>query len=109
MNKWQVKLHNSHAIKFYLETGKKIYAKDLKLKKKEMLFEEKGIYNLQLLVYAAAIYDEFKNKDIKTGIISLKNRKEGFLTAFIGENEYLSETEIGNCKEIIYGLVLSFL
>ena len=25
MNKWQVKLHNSHAIKFYLETGKKIY------------------------------------------------------------------------------------
>ena len=87
------------------KTGKKIYAKDLKLKKKEMLFEEKGIYNLQLLVYAAAIYDEFKNKDIKTGIISLKNRKEGFLTAFIGENEYLSETEIGNCKEIIYGII----
>lgn len=87
------------------KTGKKIYAKDLKLKKKEMLFEEKGIYNLQLLVYAVAIYDEFKNKDIKTGIISLKNRKEGFLTAFIGENEYLSETEIGNCKEIIYGII----
>ncbi len=87
------------------KTGKKIYARELRLKNKEELFEEKGIYNLQLIVYAAAIYDEFENNNLKTGIISLKNRKEGFLTAFFGENEYLSAKEIDNCKEIVYSII----
>lgn len=87
------------------KTGKKIYAKDLRLKKKEDLFEEKGIYNLQLIIYAVAIYDEFENRDLKTGIISLKNRKEGFLTAFYEDNENLSSKEIENCKEIILGII----
>ena len=68
------KINNTIRIIDY-KTGKKIYAKDLRLKNKEQLFEEKGIYNLQLVVYAIAIYDEFKKRDLKTGIISLKNRK----------------------------------
>ena len=87
------------------KTGKKIYAKDLRLKKKEELFEEKGIYNLQLVIYAMAIHDEFENRDLKTGIISLKNRKEGFLTAFYEDNENLSSKEIENCKEIIFSII----
>jgi hypothetical protein len=87
------------------KTGKKIYAKDLRLKNKEQLFEEKGIYNLQLVVYAIAIYDEFKKRDLKTGIISLKNRKDGFLTAFYEENKYLSSTEIDNYKEIVCSII----
>ena len=87
------------------KTGKKIYAKDLRLKNKEQLFEEKGIYNLQLVVYAIAIYDEFKKRDLKTGIISLKNRKDGFLTAFYEDNKYLSSTEIDNYKEIVCSII----
>ena len=87
------------------KTGKKIYAKDLWLKNKEQLFEEKGIYNLQLVVYAIAIYDEFKKRDLKTGIISLKNRKDGFLTAFYEDNMYLSSTEIDNYKEIVCSII----
>ena len=87
------------------KTGKKIYAKDLRLNNKEQLFEEKGIYNLQLVVYAIAIYDEFKKRDLKTGIISLKNRKDGFLTAFYENNKYLSSTEIDNYKEIVCSII----
>ena len=87
------------------KTGKKIYAKDLRVKNKEQLFEEKGIYNLQLVVYAIAIYDECKKRDLKTGIISLKNRKDGFLTAFYEDNKYLSSTEIENYKEIVCSII----
>ena len=87
------------------KTGKKIYAKDLRLKNREELFEEKGIYNLQLIFYAFAIYDRFENSNLRTGIISLKNRKEGFLTAYYENSEYLSLTEIDNCKEIVCSII----
>ena len=39
------------------------------------------------------------------GIISLKNRKDGFLTAFYEENKYLSSTEIDNYKEIVFSII----
>ena len=73
------------------KSGKKLYKRNLELKEAKDLNDEKSIYNLQLLVYAIGIFKEMKKRDIKTGIISLKNIKDGVL-----EGIYEGETILNN-------------
>ena len=69
-------------------SGKKPYKRNLDLKEAKDLNDEKSIYNLQLLFYVIGIFKEMKKKDIKTGIISLKNIKDGVLEGIYEERLY---------------------
>ena len=61
------------------KSGKKLFKGDLMIRNSEELREEKGIYNLQLLVYMIGISKELGGVPMKSGIINLKNMKDGFL------------------------------
>ena len=62
------------------KSGKKLYKRNLEVKDIKEIRNEKGIYNLQLLIYMIGVYKELDTKYIKSGIISLKNINEGVLT-----------------------------
>ncbi len=79
------------------KSGKKLYKGNLELKEVEDLKNEKAIYNLQLLIYAMGVFKEMKSRDIKTGIISLKNIKDGVL-----EGIYEGETILNNENMKVY-------
>mgnify|MGYP001280311102 FL=1 len=79
------------------KSGKKLYKRNLELKEAKDLNDEKSIYNLQLLVYVIGIFKEMKKRDIKTGIISLKNIKDGVL-----EGIYEGETILNNENIKVY-------
>ena len=79
------------------KSGKKLYKRNLDLKEAKDLNDEKSIYNLQLLVYVIGIFKEMKKRDIKTGIISLKNIKDGVL-----EGIYEGETILNNENIKVY-------
>ena len=79
------------------KSGKKLYKRNLELKEAKDLNDEKSIYNLQLLVYVIGIFKEMKMRDIKTGIISLKNIKDGVL-----EGIYEGETILNNENIKVY-------
>ncbi len=79
------------------KTGKKLYRKDLVLKNEDELGSEKSIYNLQLIFYMIGLFKEMQPGIVRSGIISLKNTKEGVL-----EGNFEGETRINNEKIKIY-------
>ena len=79
------------------KTGKKLYSKDLVLKNEDELGSEKSIYNLQLIFYMIGLFKEMQPEIVRSGIISLKNTKEGVL-----EGNFEGETRINNEKIKIY-------
>jgi len=79
------------------KTGKKLYSRDLVLKNEEELGSEKSIYNLQLIFYMIGLFKEMQPEIVRSGIISLKNTKEGVL-----EGNFEGETRINNEKIKIY-------
>ena len=84
------------------KSGKKLYKRNLELKEVEDLKNEKSIYNLQLLVYAMGVFKEMKSRNVKTGIISLKNIKDGVLEGiYEGKNILNNENMKVYEKEII--------
>ena len=84
------------------KSGKKLYKRNLELKDIKEIRNEKGIYNLQLLIYMIGVYKELDTNYIKSGIISLKNIKEGVLEGvFEGKNSLSIENIKTYEKEII--------
>ena len=84
------------------KSGKKLYKRNLEVKDIKEIKNEKGIYNLQLLIYMIGVYKELDTKYIKSGIISLKNINEGVLTGvFEGKNSLSIENIKTYEKEII--------
>ena len=79
------------------KTGKKLYSRDLMLKNEDELGSEKSIYNLQLIFYMIGLFKEMQPEIVRSGIISLKNTKEGVL-----EGNFEGETRINNEKVKIY-------
>jgi len=79
------------------KTGKKLYSRDVVLKVEEELGNEKSIYNLQLIFYMIGLFKEMQPEIVRSGIISLKNTKEGVL-----EGNFEGETRINNEKIKIY-------
>ena len=79
------------------KTGKKLYNRDVVLKVEEELGNEKSIYNLQLIFYMIGLFKEMQPEIVRSGIISLKNTKEGVL-----EGNFEGETRINNEKIKIY-------
>ena len=55
------------------KTGKKLINRDLAIKEVNELKTKRGIYNLQLYIYYLGIRENYKEKMIETGIVSLKN------------------------------------
>jgi len=84
------------------KTGKRLEKRDLEIKKREDLRTKKGVYNLQLMIYAIGIITKTKKQRVKCGIISLKNMKAGTLEAVYEGNKYLNKDNIPiYTKEII--------
>ena len=75
----------------------------------EELTKEKGIYNLQLLIYMLGIREEFKEKTIKSGIINLKNISEGVLEGVFNGKTVLNNTEMENYKNKIIKIIGNIL
>ena len=67
------------------------------LKNQDELGSEKSIYNLQLIFYMIGLFKEMQPEIVRSGIISLKNTKEGVL-----EGNFEGETRINNEKIKIY-------
>ena len=65
------------------KTGKKIYARNLNIKELNKIRTKEGIYNLQLLFYLFGVYEKYNIENMEVGIISIKNMREGVLTAKI--------------------------
>ena len=87
------------------KSGKKLYKKDVEIKNIGEIKTEKGIYNLQLMIYALGLHEEIGNKNIKSGIISLKNMKDGVLEGkCAGETEF-TEENLNLYKKEIFGLI----
>ena len=91
------------------KSGKKISKRNLTIKDSEELTGEKGIYNLQLLVYMLGIKEEFNEKTIKSGIINLKNISEGVLEGVFNGKTELSNTEMENYKNEIIMIITNIL
>ncbi len=83
------------------KTGKKLFRNNLKLKNIEDIRKENGIYNLQLMFYQLGIMNKYKDKEIDTGIISIKNMKEGVLKGEIENNKRFNDKSIGQIKNQI--------
>ena len=84
------------------KSGKKLYKRNLEVKDIKEIRNEKGIYNLQLLIYMIGVYKELDTNYIKSGIISLKNINEGVLAGiFEGKNSLSIENIKTYEKEII--------
>jgi hypothetical protein len=83
------------------KTGKKLYTNNLRLKNIEDIRKENGIYNLQLMFYQLGIMNKYKDKEIETGIISIKNMKDGVLKGEIENNKRFNNKTIGQIKNEI--------
>ena len=91
------------------KSGKKLSKRDLTIKDSEELTVEKGIYNLQLLIYMLGISEEFNEKTIKSGIINLKNINEGVLEGVFNGKTDLGYTEMENYKNEIITIITNIL
>ena len=91
------------------KSGKKISKRNLTIKNSEELTKEKGIYNLQLLIYILGIRGEFNEKIIKSGIINLKNIRDGVLEGVFNGNTALSNNEMENYKKEIIMIITNIL
>ena len=87
------------------KSGKKLRRRNITIKDSEELIKEKGIYNLQLLVYMLGIKEGFDEKTIKSGIISLKNISEGVLEGVFNGKTVLNNTEMENYKNEIIKII----
>ncbi len=83
------------------KTGKKLFRNNLRLKNIEDISKENGIYNLQLMFYQLGIMNKYKDKEIETGIISIKNMKDGVLKGEIENNKRFNNKTIGQIKNEI--------
>ena len=84
------------------KTGKKLYKYNLKLKNINEIRNPEGIYNLQLLFYMVGVTKDMQDKVIEMGIMSIKNMKDGVLTAMIGNQ---TEYKEGDLEEINNNIV----
>ena len=91
------------------KSGKKLRQRNITIKDSEELTKEKGIYNLQLLIYMLGIKEEFKEKTIKSGIINLKNISEGVLEGVFNGKTVLNNTEMENYKNEIIKIIGNIL
>ena len=91
------------------KSGKKLSKRDLKIKGSEELIKEKGIYNLQLLIYMLGVKEEFNEKTIKSGIINLKNIGEGVLEGVFNGKPVLNNNEMENYKNEIITIIGNIL
>jgi len=83
------------------KTGKKLYRNNLRLKNIEDIRKENGIYNLQLMFYQLGIMNKFKDKEVETGIISIKNMKDGVLNGEIENDKRFNDKSITKIKNEI--------
>jgi len=91
------------------KSGKKLNKRNLTIKDSEELTKEKGIYNLQLLIYVLGIKEEFKEKTIKSGIINLKNISEGVMEGVFNGKTDLSNKDMENYKKRIIMIITDIL
>ena len=91
------------------KSGKKISRRDVTIKENDEITKEKGIYNLQLLIYMLGTEKEFKGKRIKSGIINLKNISDGVLEGIFNGETSLGSNELNNYKVIIIDLITRIL
>ena len=91
------------------KSGKKLTQRNITIKDSEELTKEKGIYNLQLLVYMLGIKEEFNEKTIKSGIINLKNISEGVLEGVFNGKTVLNNNEMENYKNKIITIIANIL
>ena len=91
------------------KSGKKLTKRNIAIKDSEELTKEKGIYNLQLLVYMLGIKEEFNQKTIKSGIINLKNISEGVLEGVFNGKTVLNNNEMENYKNEIITIIANIL
>ena len=91
------------------KSGKKLRQRNITIKESEELTKEKGIYNLQLLIYMLGIKEEFKEKTIKSGIINLKNISVGVLEGVFNGKTVLNNTEMENYKNEIIKIITNIL
>ena len=83
--------------------------RNLTIKSSDEIRDEKGIYNLQLIVYMLGIKDEYLDYTITSGIINLKNISEGVLEGKYGGNSSLSSNELENYKNEIILIIKKIL
>ena len=91
------------------KSGKKISRRDVIIKENDEITKEKGIYNLQLLIYMLGTEKEFKGKKIKSGIINLKNISDGVLEGIFNGETSLGSNELNNYKVLIIDLITRIL
>ena len=91
------------------KSGKKISRRDVIIKENDEITKEKGIYNLQLLIYMLGTEKEFKGKKIKSGIINLKNISDGVLEGIFNGKTSLGSNELNNYKVLIIDLITRIL
>ena len=91
------------------KSGKKISRRDVTIKENDEITKEKGIYNLQLLIYMLGTEKEFKGKKIKSGIINLKNISDGVLEGIFNGETSLGSSELNNYKVLIIDLITRIL
>ena len=91
------------------KSGKKISRRDVTIKENNEITKEKGIYNLQLLIYMLGTEKEFKGKKIKSGIINLKNISDGVLEGIFNGETSLGSNELNNYKVLIIDLITRIL
>ena len=91
------------------KSGKKLNKRNLIIKDNEEITKEKGIYNLQLLIYMLGTEKEFEGKRIKSGIINLKNISDGVLEGIFKGETSLGSNELNNYKVVIIDLITEIL
>ena len=91
------------------KSGKKLNKRNLIIKDNEEITKEKGIYNLQLLIYMLGTEKEFEGKRIKSGIINLKNISDGVLEGIFNGESSLGSNELNNYKVLIIDLITRIL
>ena len=91
------------------KTGKKLINRDLAIKDVNELKTKRGIYNLQLYIYYLGIRENYKEKMIETGIISLKNMRDGLLYSTFNRERSLTYDQTEEIKREIILLVQEIL
>ena len=91
------------------KTGKKLYARNLNIKELNKIRTKEGIYNLQLLFYLFGVYEKYNIENMEVGIISIKNMREGVLTAKINNSSAFNKNKIIKIKEEIRLIIKEIL
>jgi len=91
------------------KTGKKLINRDLAINDVGELRTKRGIYNLQLYIYYLGIRENYKEKMIETGIISLKNMRDGLLYSTFNRERTLTYDNTEEIKREIILLVKEIL